>query len=184
MPDYSLGKIYKVTCSQTNRIYIGSTTQKLERRFKMHKREKNECRTKDFIDPTIELIKDFPCETLEELLWEERRVMAQYECVNYRRAIVTKEEQKKERKEYNKVWREENKETIKEKSAQWREANKEYKNAKDREWREANKDEINARRKKRRAANKDEINAKRREKYHANKDEINAKRREKRQNSL
>lgn len=28
MPDYSLGKIYKIVSNQTNKIYIGSSTKK------------------------------------------------------------------------------------------------------------------------------------------------------------
>ena len=37
MPDYSNGKIYKITCNETYRCYIGSTTKTLTRRFQQHK---------------------------------------------------------------------------------------------------------------------------------------------------
>jgi len=150
MPDYSLGKIYKVTCSQTNRIYIGSTVQKLNRRLYRHKNNNNECTTKDFIDPTIELIKSFPCETRNELLWEERRVMEENECVNKDRPITTKEERKK---------------MINGCAAKYYRANKEHLIQKRAKYYNENSEELIARRKKKYHANKDEINAKRREKY-------------------
>eukprot|EP01041_Mallomonas_annulata_P014107 gene14107-30022_t len=37
MPDYSLGKIYKIVCNVTGEIYVGSTTEKtLARRLTSH----------------------------------------------------------------------------------------------------------------------------------------------------
>ncbi len=185
MPDYSLGKIYKVTCSQTNRIYIGSTTQKLDRRLARHKNKKyNQCITNDFIDPTIELIKSFPCETRNELLWEERRVQEENECINYRKPITTKEEHKEVRNH----WSDANREHIRKRERKYYDANRERINMKRKTTRDANKEKINATKREWYNANKEELSAKRKKKYHANKDEINAKRREKdkqkKQNSL
>ena len=37
MTDYSKGKIYKITCNETDRCYIGSTTKTLTKRIKQHK---------------------------------------------------------------------------------------------------------------------------------------------------
>ena len=39
MSDYSLGKIYKITSSRTNKVYVGSTTRELKDRFREHKND-------------------------------------------------------------------------------------------------------------------------------------------------
>ena len=92
MPDYSQGKIYKLTCSETDKVYIGSTIQVLEERYWAHKAKDNHCITKDFINPKIELIQSYPCETREELLWKEREYQEKTECVNKCLPIRSKEE--------------------------------------------------------------------------------------------
>jgi hypothetical protein len=119
--DYKNGKIYRVVCSETNRQYIGSTTSTLVKRLHQHKYKKD-CMCKDFIEPKIFLIEDFPCDRKDQLLMRERYFIESMECVNLYRPIVTKEEVLKERKEYNdnnkekrKEYRENNKELIREK---------------------------------------------------------------------
>ena len=37
MPNYSEGKIYAIRSHQTDRVYVGSTTQPLSKRFYEHK---------------------------------------------------------------------------------------------------------------------------------------------------
>ena len=39
MNKYSNGKIYKITSSKTNKVYIGSTIQPLKERFRCHKKD-------------------------------------------------------------------------------------------------------------------------------------------------
>ena len=62
---YSNGKIYRVICEETNRQYIGSTCNPLRKRLYEHKKKHNGCMTKDFINPSIILIEDYPCERKE-----------------------------------------------------------------------------------------------------------------------
>ena len=40
--DYSQGKVYKIFNTETNDVYIGSTTQSLSKRFYDHKKAINE----------------------------------------------------------------------------------------------------------------------------------------------
>ena len=108
MSDYSQGKIYKVTC-ETGKVYIGSTTKTLEYRFYGHAENNNGCESKDFINPKIELIESYPCETKEQLLWREREWFEKTECVNKNKPIITDEERKISKKKYLKIWRDENK---------------------------------------------------------------------------
>ena len=41
MPNYQNGKIYKLVCDDPEKIYIGSTTQRLSARLSSHKKKKN-----------------------------------------------------------------------------------------------------------------------------------------------
>jgi len=112
--DYKNGKIYRVVCSETDRQYIGSTCSTLVKRLYNHKHKNkngNGCMTKDFIEPKIFLIEDYPCERKEQLLMRERFYMESMECVNMIRPIVTKEEKLQDHKNYNKK----NKEIINQK---------------------------------------------------------------------
>ena len=76
------GKIYKITCEETNKIYYGSSTQKyLSRRLSTHKYRKS-CQCKDFINPTIELVEEIEFEDKKELLRLEAYYIKNNECVN------------------------------------------------------------------------------------------------------
>ena len=103
MLDWSKGKIYKVTCAETGNVYIGSTVQSLKKRFSAHNDTYNQCETRDFINPKIELLEDYPCETRGELLWKEREWMEKTVCVNKQRPIATLEEHIEKHHEYNRV---------------------------------------------------------------------------------
>ena len=111
MLDWSKGKIYKVTCGETGNVYIGSTVRSLNVRLNDHNTSSNRCETRDFINPKIELLEDYPCETRDELHWKEREWMEKTDCVNERRPIVTLEEYRERHKKYKK----ENREKINEK---------------------------------------------------------------------
>ena len=78
MPDYLNGKIYKITGINKDGkwvIYIGSTCQKLCVRMGTHRLDTNPCKSKIIFetcdDITITLIKNYPCNTKEELTYEE-----------------------------------------------------------------------------------------------------------------
>ena len=160
MPDYSKGKIYKIVCNTTGLKYIGSTCEtKLCRRLAKHRGNYNDwVKKNDYAnymtsfeilknnDYEIILIKDYPCETKEQLLKKERYYIQKYKCVNKNIPITTKEEKKEKKKEYainNKEQIEEykknyyvkNKELIKE----YREANKDVM----KQYYESNKERIN-----------------------------------------
>lgn len=86
---YSKGKIYKIITDNSNDIYIGSTIQTLKRRLDRHK---TDCKnregkyTSSIIikqgNYSIELIKNYPCNSKAELNAEEGRIQREMECVN------------------------------------------------------------------------------------------------------
>lgn len=105
MTNYKTGKIYCIRSHQTDKIYIGSTTQSLSKRMYSHKSNNG---TKygskaDLIikynDCYIELIKDYPCDTRQQLLAEEGNIIRSTpNCVNKCMLFVCK-------KDYNKHYR-------------------------------------------------------------------------------
>ena len=107
--DYKNGKVYRVICEETNKQYIGSTCTELRKRLHQHKRKGQRCMTKDFINPSIILIEDYPCERKEQLLMRERHFMETIECVNKQRPIVSREERVEKQKEIKKKYYEKNK---------------------------------------------------------------------------
>jgi hypothetical protein len=127
---YEDGKIYKIICNTTNKIYIGSTTESLYRRLKRHEyyyknyvnntKFKYKCHisSREIIQNNnykIELIEDYPCFNKQELLYRERYWIEKIECINILVPIVSVEERKLTKKEYA----EKNKEYFKEKQKQW-----------------------------------------------------------------
>jgi len=105
MPNYSNGKIYKITGGGLT--YIGSTTQSLARRLAKHKSEKNVGRIGssnalfDFDDYMITLVEDYPCERREQLLMRERYWYDNIECINIIPPLTDPEKRKEYMKEYN-----------------------------------------------------------------------------------
>ena len=126
--EFQNGKIYKVVCSETGNIYYGSTIKTLEDRFKGHKSPTNECRSKFFIKPSKNLIKDFPCNSKQELVDEESKYIKNLECVNKVIPNRTKKEYMKQyrlgniekQKEINKQYYIDNKEKLNKNQKQYR----------------------------------------------------------------
>ena len=125
MPNYQNGKIYKIWSLQTDKIYIGSTTDTLSRRLAGHKQDfKRDCScySKDILkygDAKIELIETFPCNIKEELYAREGhhiRLNKDF-IINHNIAGRTDKEYFKERYQNNK-------EKIKNKSKVYYENNK------------------------------------------------------------
>ena len=118
MPDYQQSKIYKLVCSETNKIYIGSTVQKLYRRRCEHANPKNKksCESRTFINPTIHLIEDYPCNTKKELLERERYYIDKFDCVNLVIPLRTMKEWKQSNKDkiaiHNKTYKLKNKSKL------------------------------------------------------------------------
>lgn len=82
-PDYNLGKIYKISCPENKKYYIGSTILTLEKRLEQHKRakasfDKGNKSAKKLASfellgdsTSIELIKNYPCRNRAALQKEE-----------------------------------------------------------------------------------------------------------------
>jgi len=91
------GKVYKLTC-ESGAIYIGSTVQTLDERLQKHKSVDNECTSKGFVNPTIELLEEIECENRDELLWKEREYIKKNKCVNKNNPVCNDKERKKHTK--------------------------------------------------------------------------------------
>lgn len=124
--DYANGKIYRIVCEETDQQYIGSTCSTLVKRLSIHKSKMksgtSKCACKDFINPKIFLIEDYPCDRKEQLLMRERYWMENTDCVNLKRPIVTHAEELirctkyyHSHKEQYQLYRDTNKEIISEK---------------------------------------------------------------------
>ena len=166
--NYQNGKIYKIVCNITNKIYVGSTCKpRLCDRLGQHRGKykeylkglhKNRYTSFDVIqggDYSIVLLELCPCENKEELLKKEREYIESLECVNkcipgrsmreYQKANVEKI------KEYKKEYYQNNKEKINERAKEYkkdyRKNNKEKIKEKEKEYRENNKEKISERKK-------------------------------------
>ncbi len=187
MPNYQNGKIYKITSPSTDKIYIGSTTQPLCKRFSDHKSIFNTGIIKSssaiiiYEDCQIELIEECPCNTKKELLLREQYYMNLYResLVNKLNPIGNKKEDSirfKNSQKY-KDWYETNKETLNEKKRICHHKNKEKNNERSRKYTEDHKEELNLKKKIYYNENKETINKKKREKYKLDKEKINERNR-------
>ena len=155
MPDYQLGKIYKITSKNTDKVYIGSTTHiYLRHRFGQHKEkgEMNKGITSaeiiDCGDCDIELIEYYPCNSKKELETRESHwIKNTPNCVNKIVPVRTKEELKEMKKEWDKKSYEKNKEKRLEKMADYREENREKIRESDKVRRAENSDKFREKRK-------------------------------------
>ena len=101
---YKQGKIYKLICTETLDLYIGSTIETLKERLRKHRGKCNGCKSKNFIDPVIELIEDYPCNNKRELEKREQYYIDNNECVNLKNSYTSKEERKEYDKKYSKEY--------------------------------------------------------------------------------
>jgi len=177
--DYKNSKIYKIVDIGYTKMYIGSTTQPLSKRFSKHKidyiRWKNNkcCKITaydifeefGFDNCKIELIEEFPCENKIQLNRKEGEYIKNNECVNKNIAGRTPQE-----------WREVNKDKKKQYDHRYREANKDEILEKEKKYREANRNKINERskiyQKEHYELNRDKIKEQKKIYYQANKDKI------------
>ena len=183
--NYQNGKIYTIRSNQTVKYYIGSTVQKtLAQRLGKHRSNYKDYlkdNTKGFLtsfeilkynDYYIELLEDYPCNSIEQLRKREGELQRQFksEIVNMNIAgrtateyVTDNKEQIKERKKaycishkeqikvYNiaqcKAYRDSHKEHLKQQQAQYYESNKEEILQKNKQYNETNKEQISARNK-------------------------------------
>ena len=199
MPDYKKGKIYKIVCNITGKVYIGSTTQSLASRiaghrvsFKRFKKGKTNNITSFQIieqgDYDIVLIENIACESKDELHRRERHFIETLECTNKYIPTRTKKdfydanrdiilEQKKHYGQANKEQIAEqraehyqvNKERIAEQRKEYRQTYKERIAGRDKEYYQANKERKAEYNKQYRDANKERIAEQQKQYYQANK---------------
>ena len=197
MVNYQNSKIYELICSETNNIYIGSTTQKLCQRLGQHKRkDKNTCMSKTFINPKIYLLENTPCNSKEELHSIERKYIETTKCVNKcipnrtskeyyqdnkEKIVLKKKEYYQDNKETRKKYYQDNKETrnkylldnkekISLQKKEYYQDNKETIKKNDKEWRQNNKEKKKEYSKLYYQNNKEKISLQKKEYYQDNKE--------------
>jgi len=153
----NIGHIYKLKCSETGKVYIGSTIGTLKKRLWQHQGKSNSCASRDFIKPTIQLIETIEYTDYEKLLWRERFHIDTTECVNQVRPIITKEEKKESDKKYNEERKEERRAFDKKYYEKHKEERLEYQ----KKYNEKHKKRIAEVKKKHREKHKEEISKKR-----------------------
>ena len=134
MVNYLNGKIYKLVCNVTGKIYVGSTCEPLlSRRMAGHKGGyKSYLKGKrPFISSyliiennnyDIVLIENVSCNSKDELHKKERGYIESIECVNFNMSHNTEEERKK----YIAQYRLDNNELLKEHSKRYYHDHKQY----------------------------------------------------------
>lgn len=102
--DYKNGKIYALRSHQTDKYYIGSTTQPLYKRLYGHKHS-NRTSSKELVnnysDVYIELIEAFPCENKEQLSKRENELIREFKdslvnILGVKNCIVSRQHIKKD----------------------------------------------------------------------------------------
>ena len=187
--DYKNGKIYAIRSHQTDKIYIGSTTQPLSKRFSCHKSNYKSYldglhhyitsfEILQYDDAYIELFEEYPCDNKIMLNKREGEIIRLNNCVNKCIAGQTSKEQKREYYEKNKdkmrekqkeYWKQ-NKDKMREYCKEYYEQNKEQIKDKNTEYREQNKEKIKDKNKKYYEQNKEKIKEQKREYYEQNKE--------------
>ena len=154
MNKYQNGKIYAIRSYQTEEFYIGSTCDKLSKRFYNHKAKfkqfqngKGNCVTSfkmlEYPDARMELLENCPCNDKNELTRREGELIrANPNCVNKNIAGRT-----------DKEWRQANAETIKANRKEYRQANAEHIKETMKQYRQANAEHIKAHKKQYQQAN-------------------------------
>lgn len=173
--DYSKGKIYIIRNTENDMVYVGSTSQRLCERMAKHRNDGkgrlshlplyqafNELGVQHFY---IELIENYPCENIEQLLRKEGEWIRQYNSFEngYNGSVAGRN---------IKQWREQNKNVLLQKRKNYYEQNKDKIIQQKKEYNEQNKDKITQYMKEWRNQNKDVIVEKRKEHYQENKDKI------------
>jgi hypothetical protein len=174
MSKYSDGKIYKLTSKHTDKIYVGSTIQKLCNRYRLHNsnykkwKKMNEKYITSFIlfelgNVEIKLIIDFPCNSKKELERKEGEFIKSFgdNCVNQMIAGRTMKEYQETNRDaiatYKKEYQETNRDAISTYKKEYREKNRDAILSKKKEYYEANRETILTKNKEYRDANRVKI---------------------------
>lgn len=178
MPDYSLGKIYRIWSPSTDKVYIGSTVEPLLcRRLTNHRRQYKSFKggkfhyvtsfaVLEFEDAKIELVESFPCASKDELQKREGEVIrATDNAVNRYIAGRTKVEYANDNidkiKDYMVTYRAAHEDELKTKRAEYRKANIEHIVARETRYKTEHRGTICARMKLYNAEHREEVHAKR-----------------------
>ena len=137
MPDYSLGKVYKIVDNTNQDVYIGSTCQPtLAQRLSQHKKDYttylkgNRGYTSSYKffangDYTIVLLENVNCESKDQLFQRERYYQDLIPNINKNKNARTDDENKAVRVASDKRYCENNKAKRLENTKKWKEANDE-----------------------------------------------------------
>jgi len=212
--DYQNGKIYMLEpkCEyEDGEVYYGSTTTTLCKRLNWHKTKSNNCKSKILYEKygsdniKIVLIKNYPCNSIDELNAEEGKYHRQYKCVNKRIEGRSRAEYYQDHKEdiieNQKQYYQDHKDKLCENQKEYYQDNKELISIKAKEYNKTHKEEISEKKKKYYEDNKDKlcekkkqyykdkvksspqtydiVKQKARDYYKANREKINAKRKQK-----
>jgi len=105
MVNYQDSKIYEIVCRKTGERYIGSTTQPLSSRLNDHRKTRRKTASSVIIergDYFINLLENWSCDNLEQLLKKEREWYDKIECINKHRPHTTHEERLEQYKKSSK----------------------------------------------------------------------------------
>ena len=105
--NYENGKIYCIRNSVNDEIYVGSTTQRLSKRFSKHKSDMKVLTGKLYQEMTnvgtehfyIELIENYPCNSKEERNKKEGEYIREMGTLNYQVSGRTRQEYREENRE-------------------------------------------------------------------------------------
>ena len=172
---YKNGKIYKIWSLETDEIYVGSTCCPLYKRMfkhresfrfgaKSHYKLYQEMERLGESSFRIELIEDYPCDSIDELHTREGHWIRELKAsLNMRMAGRTQQEyyidHLDETKEYKKKWQQEHKDRLKEKQHHYYQKHKLSIIARVKDYAENNKDMLKEKRKRYREENKEQIQA-------------------------
>ena len=124
---YKRGKIYTIRCRYDDTlIYVGSTIDKLAKRFAGHRTNEKcslyKCVEGDWINWYIELYEDYPCDNKEQLERREGEVIREIATINKIIARRTPKEYRQDNivsfNEYNKQYKKDNRDKILEQQRQ------------------------------------------------------------------
>ena len=161
MPDYKQGKIYQIWSPQTDRVYIGSTTQPLHKRLDDHKSNirtnSKICSAVEIIklgDAKIELIEEYPCENRQQLTRREGQIIRDHKDTSVNVVIPgrTDKEYYEDNREKRAVWYVANREKRAEQNKVWYVANREKRAEQKKVWYATKRDHINQQRRERNAS--------------------------------
>lgn len=138
------GRIYKLTSPNTDMVYIGSTTETLNRRLNQHiydwekkRKDNSSIYILEKGDYKIELIEEVQVDSIRDLRKLEQEYIDKIpNTINKVRAYISEEEKIEYNKTREKKYREKNKDKIIKHKQKYREKNKEIINKRNREIKE------------------------------------------------